>query len=188
MAACSSNKSTPPSVLEERVPAPGMLAFGVQNMCVLGYDSTACEAPAPAKPSVPLPPGILKKSKHVPGGATASLVTLTGTTEPSCPRVRFSLEERVHVYSDATAGLATTPALAAAASASSTSSGRKRRRSEAERLKDFDMKEEAFYSNRPTLPRFQILWPDFVYRNPNRGKQPKDCNKKDPDYNPKDKL
>ena len=165
MAACSSNKFTPPSVLEERACAPSMLAFGVQNMCLLGYESAPCQAPAPAKPPASSPRGILKQRKHVLGDATPSLVTLTGTAEPSCPRVRFSFEERVHVYS-----------------------GRKRRRSEAERLKDFDMDEKSYYSNQPTLPRFQILWPDFVYRSPNRGMQPKDCNKMVPDYNPKDQL
>ena len=171
MAACSSNKLTPPSVLEERVPAPGMLAFGVQSMCVLGYDSTPCEAPAPAKPSAPLRPGILKQREHVPGGATPSLATLTTTAEPSRPRVRFSSQKREHVFSS-----------------TQSSDTKRRRRSEADRLKDFDMKQESFYSNQPTLPRFQILWPDFVYRSPNRGKQSKDCNKRDPDYNPKDQL
>lgn len=165
MAACSSSKLPAPSVLEERACAPSMLAFGVQNMCLLGYESAPREAPAPAKPPASSPRGILKKSKHVPEGATPSLMTLTGTAEPSCPRVRFSLEGRVHV-----------------------SSGTKRRRSEADRLKDFDMKAENYYSKQPTYPRFQILWQDFVYPSTNRGKQPKDCNKKDPDYNPKDRL
>ena len=85
--------------------------------------------------------------------------------------MRFSSQKREHVFSS-----------------TQSSDTKRRRRSEADRLKDFDMKQESFYSNQPTLPRFQILWPDFVYRSPNRGKQSKDCNKRDPDYNPKDQL
>lgn len=175
MTACSSSKLAAPSVLGERACAPSMLAFGVQNMCLLGYESAPCEAPAPAKPPASSPRGILKQHKHMLEDATPSLPTLTSTAEPSCPRVRFSSKESVHVYSDAT-------------SASSTSSGRKRRRSEADMLAVWDMQGEAYYSNQKTLPRFQILWPDFIYRNPNKGKQPEDCKTKDPDYNPNDKL
>jgi hypothetical protein len=171
MAACSSNKLTPPSVLEERACAPSMLAFGVQNMCVLGYESAPCEAPAPAKPPASSPCGILKKSKQVLGDATPSLATLTGTAEPSCPRVRFSLEERVHESSDAT-------------SASSTSSGRRRRRSEAEILKEWNMRKKRYYKDQPTYPKFQILKTDFRYPKPFKGEQPEDCKTKDPDYLP----
>jgi hypothetical protein len=161
MAACSSNKSTPLSVLDERACAPSMLAFGVQNMCVLGYESAPCEAPAPAKPPASSPRGILKKSKHVPGGATPSLATLTGTAEPSCPRVRFSLEERVHV-----------------------SSSKKRRRSEVQILKEWNMQKKRYYKDQPTYPKFQILQPDFRYPKPFKGEQPEDCKTKDPDYRP----
>lgn len=170
MAACSSSKLTAPSVLEERACAPSMLAFGVQNMCLVGYESAPCEAPAPAKPPASSPRGILKQREHVLGDATPSLVTLTTTAEPSCPRVRFGLEERVHVYSDA--------------SDSSTSSGRKRRRSEAEILEEWNMDKKRYYSDQPTLPKFQILKTDFRYPNPFKGEQQEDCKTKDPDYSP----
>lgn len=177
MAACSGSKLVPPSVVEERACAPTMLAFGVQNMCLLDYESAPCEAPAPSKPPAPSPLGILKKREHVLGDAT-----------PFCHRVRFSPQERVHVYSDATAGLPTavgdSVASHAAVHASTKSSGKKRRRSEAEILQEFNMEKEGYYSNQPTLPRFQICWPDFIYRNPNKGNQPEDCTKRDPDYSP----
>ena len=172
MAACSSSKlAAAPSVLEERASAPGMLAFGVQSMCLVGYESAPCEAPAPAKPPACSSRGILKQRKHVLVGATPSLATLTSSAEPSRPRVRFTLPERVHVFSEVTAGLATK------------SLGKKRRRSEAEILKVWNMKKR-YYRNQPTLPKFQILKTDFRYPNPNKGKQPEDCKTKDPDYSP----